>query len=65
IQVVHRAPGIAIVPWRLAFPGQGVAVPAEQGEATAEITLALGPLHLPVHPGASYKLAPAQKTYFI
>ena len=37
--VVHGAPGAAVGSGRVAFPGEGVAVPAVEGEAAAQFAL--------------------------
>ena len=38
-KVVHGAPGAAVGSGRVAFPGEGVAVPAVEGEAAAQFAL--------------------------
>ena len=60
IQVVHRFSGIALILRRRAFPGEGVAVPAEQGEAAVQLALALGSLEL-VPAGTGLRFVPVMR----
>lgn len=60
VQVVHRAPGVTFILLRRAFPGEGVAVPAEQGEAAVQLALALGSLQL-VPASTGFRFVPVMR----
>ena len=60
VQVVHRAPGVTFILRRRAFPGEGVAVPAEQGEAAVQLALALGSLQL-VPASTGFRFVPVMR----
>ena len=60
VQVVHRAPGVTFILRRRAFPGEGVAVPAEQGEAAVQLALALCSLKL-VPASTGFRFVPVMR----
>ena len=60
VQVVHRAPGVTFILRRRAFQGEGVAVPAEQGEAAVQLALALCSLKL-VPASTGFRFVPVMR----